>query len=136
MLIYCTNCVMPSTKPDLQFDGQGVCSACRNYQARETVDWDARRVELQHIVSRFKGDGTHWDCIVPVSGGKDSTYQVLRTLDLGLHPLCVTATTCDLSAIGRSNIENIKNLGVDYMEFSPNKVVRARLNQLSWVGWK
>ena len=130
MLTYCTNCVMPSTKPDLQFDGEGVCSACRNYQAREAVDWDARRDELQHIVSRFKGDGTDWDCIVPVSGGKDSTYQVLRTLELGLNPLCVTATTCDLSAIGRSNIENIKHLGVDYMEFSPNKLVRARLNRI------
>ena len=130
MLTYCTNCVMPSTKPDLRFDGEGVCSACRNYQAREAVDWAARRDELQHIVSRFKGDGTNWDCIVPVSGGKDSTYQVLRTLELGLNPLCVTATTCDLSAIGRSNIENIKHLGVDYLEFSPNKLVRARLNRI------
>ena len=47
-------------------------------------------------------------------------------LQLGLNPLCVTATTCDLSEIGRKNIENIKHLGVDYMEFSPNPQVRAQ----------
>jgi len=67
---------------------------------------------------------------VPVSGGKDSTYQVLKVLELGLNPLCVTATTCHLSAIGRKNIENIKNFGVDYVEFSPNKVVRKKLNRI------
>jgi N-acetyl sugar amidotransferase len=65
-----------------------------------------------------------------VSGGKDSHYQVIRILQLGMNPLCVTATTCDLSEIGRRNIENIKNLGVDYIEFSPNKKVRRKLNSI------
>jgi len=65
-----------------------------------------------------------------VSGGKDSTYQVIRMLQLGLNPLCVTSTTCDLAEIGRKNIENIKHLGVDYVEFSPNPIVRAKLNRI------
>jgi hypothetical protein len=51
-------------------------------------------------------------------------------LQLGLNPLCVTATTCDLSEIGRKNIQNIKNLGVDYVEFSPNPVIRRKLNRI------
>jgi N-acetyl sugar amidotransferase len=67
---------------------------------------------------------------VPVSGGKDSTYQVVRMLQLGLNPLCVTSSTCDLSEIGRLNIENLKRLGVDHMEFSPNPLVRAKLNRI------
>lgn len=75
-------------------------------------------------------DGSNWDCIIPVSGGKDSTYQVLKMLELGMNPLCVTATTCDLSDIGRKNIENIKSLGVDYVEFTSNRIVRAKLNRL------
>lgn len=75
-------------------------------------------------------DGSNWDCIVPVSGGKDSTYQVVRMLQLGLNPLCVTSTTCDLSDIGRKNIENLKHLGVDYVEMSPNPLVRAKLNRI------
>ena len=84
-----------------------------------------------NLVEKYKSkDGSTWDCIVPVSGGKDSTYQVVKMLQLGLNPLCVTATTCHLSDIGRKNIENIKNLGVDYVEFSPNPVVRRKLNKI------
>ena len=47
-----------------------------------------------------------------------------------MNPLCVTATTCDLSNIGRANIENIKKLGVDYIEMSPNPLTRAKLNKV------
>ena len=102
-----------------------------SYENRKVVDWAARRAELQDILARYRRpDGANWDCIVPVSGGKDSTYQVVRMLQLGLNPLCVTATTCDLSAIGRRNIENIKKLGVDYLEFSPNPQVRSKLNRI------
>lgn len=130
MLKYCIRCVMPDTKPDLQFDDAGVCSACRAYENRVQVDWDERRKELVEVLARYRRDGASWDCIVPVSGGKDSTYQVIRMLQLGLNPLCVTATTCDLSEIGRRNIDNIKRLGVDHVEFSPNPVVRAKLNRI------
>lgn len=130
MLRYCNRCVMPDTKPDLEIDEEGVCSACRSYENRDAVDWDARKRELDEILSRYRTDGSHWDCIVPVSGGKDSTYQVIRMLQMGLNPLCVTATTCDLSDIGRENIQNIKKLGVDYVEFSPNPVVRAKLDRV------
>jgi N-acetyl sugar amidotransferase len=51
-------------------------------------------------------------------------------LQLGMNPLCVTATTCDLTKIGRKNIENIKKLGVDYLEMSPNPLTRAKLNRI------
>src|ERR1051325_5254249 len=130
MLTYCVQCVMPSTKPDLVLDEHGVCNACRAYEARQAVDWTARGHELVALLERYRQHGRNWDCIVPVSGGKDSTYQVIRVLQLGLNPLCVTATTCDLSAIGRINIENLKHLGVDHVEFSPNPVVRAKLNRI------
>ena len=122
---------MPDSKPDLVLDEEGVCNACGRFEKRAAIDWEERRREFLEIVSRYrKSDGSNWDCIVPVSGGKDSTYQVVRMLQLGMNPLCVTATTCDLSEIGRKNIENIKKLGVDFVEFSPNKQVRAKLNRI------
>lgn len=122
---------MPETKPDLHIDEHGVCAACRSYAQRKEIDWAARKEELAVILERYRSkDGSSWDCIVPVSGGKDSTYQVVRMLQLGMNPLCVTATTCDLSEIGRKNIENIKNLGVDYVEFSPNPRVRRKMNRI------
>jgi N-acetyl sugar amidotransferase len=123
---------MPETKPDLLIDEDGVCSACRSYERRGAVDWEARRAELLEILDRYRSsDGSSYDCIVPVSGGKDSTTQTIRLLELGMNPLCITATTDKLSGIGRRNIENIKQLGVDYIEVSTNPVVRRRVNRLA-----
>ena len=100
-------------------------------EERKEVDWSKRKKELSEILDKYTNkSGSNWDCIIPVSGGKDSTFQVLKVLELGLNPLCVTATTCDLTEIGRANIENIKQLGVDYMEFSPNPRIRALLNYI------
>jgi N-acetyl sugar amidotransferase len=130
MLRYCTKCVMPDSKPDLFLDAEQVCSACRSFERRSEIDWDARREELQQLLGIYRSDGSTWDCVVPVSGGKDSTFQVVTALEMGMTPLCVTATTCDLSDIGRRNIQNIKRLGVDHVEFSPNPRVRARLNRI------
>ena len=131
MLRYCKRCVMPDTKPDLYFDDEGVCSACKFYDERKEINWEIRKKELENILKKYRDrEGNNWDCIVPVSGGKDSTFQVISVLNLGMNPLCVTATTCDLSAIGRSNIENIKKLGVDYIEMSPNPLIRAKLNKI------
>jgi N-acetyl sugar amidotransferase len=137
MIRYCTRCLLPDTKPDLTFEDHGVCNACTNFANRPKIDWDERRRQLDRILERYRSkDGHNWDCIVPVSGGKDSTYQVAKMLELGMNPLCVTATTCDLSEVGRRNIENLKKLGVDYIEISPNPNVRAKLNRigLSQVG--
>jgi N-acetyl sugar amidotransferase len=131
MLTYCRRCVMPDTKPDLHLDEKGICNACRSYESRKVVDWDQRHEELVRLLDKYRRpSGDNWDCIVPVSGGKDSTYQVVRMLQYGLNPLCVTSTTCDLSDIGRKNIENLKHLGVDYIEVSPNPLVRAKLNRV------
>jgi len=122
---------MPNTKPDLSFDENGVCSACNSFSNRKHVDWSERKNELQNILKKYRSkDGETWDCLIPVSGGKDSTFQVIKMLQMGMNPLCVTSTTCDLSEIGRRNIENIKELGVDCVQFSPNPVVRRKLNKI------
>jgi N-acetyl sugar amidotransferase len=135
LIQYCVKCLLPETKPDLWFDAEGVCAACLNFDARQEVDWSDRLQQLQEIVGRYRSN-SKWDCVVPVSGGKDSTWQVLKVIQMGLNPLCVTATTCHLSEIGRRNIRNIQNLGVDHIQFSPNPRVRAALNRigLRYVG--
>ncbi len=131
-ITYCARCVMPETKPDLFIDDDGVCNACRSFESRTHVDWTDRRSQLGDIFERYRSkDGSNYDCIVPVSGGKDSTFQVLRLLELGANPLCVTATTDSLSDIGRRNIENLKKRGVDYIEVTTNPVVRRNVNRLA-----
>ena len=129
---YCRRCVIPETKPDLFIDEEGVCSACRSFEQRREVDWDRRKKELSAVLERYRSkDESNYDCIIPVSGGKDSHSQTIRLLELGMNPLCVTATTDKLSDIGRRNIENIKKLGVDYIEVTTNPVVRRRINRLA-----
>ncbi|MCC6227347.1 MAG: N-acetyl sugar amidotransferase [Microthrixaceae bacterium] len=131
MIRYCRRCVMPETKPDILFDADGVCSACNHYAARAEVDWDARRSELLEIVTRYRSSSpSNYDCVVPVSGGKDSTFQVVRVLELGLTPICVTSTTCRLTDLGRRNLDNLHRLGVDSIEMTPNPRVRRKLNRI------
>jgi len=123
---------LPETKPDLFIDEEGVCSACRYMEQRQKIDWEARKKELLRILDQYRSkDGASYDCIVPVSGGKDSHTQTLRMLELGMNPLCVTATTDKLSDIGRRNIENLKRCGVDYVEVTANPVVRRKINRLA-----
>lgn len=119
----CKLCVIPDTRPDTQFI-DGVCTACLSYQRRPQIDWDARKKELIALLDRH-----HGECIVPSSGGKDSTAQVLMLKELGAHVTVVTATTCHLTTIGRKNIDNLTRYATT-IEVSPNKTVRAKLNRL------
>ncbi len=130
-ITYCTNCLLPSTKPDLLFE-DGVCSACLNYTRRENIDWDEREREFLKLLDRYRSkDGSKHDCIVPVSGGKDSTFQVLKMLEYDMKPLCVNGSTDMLSDIGRRNIDNIKSFGVDYIEVTINPVLTKKANRIA-----
>jgi N-acetyl sugar amidotransferase len=132
MIRFCASCLYPETKPDLSFDDDGVCSACRSFHSRAEIDWVKRREDFVAVTDRYRcKDGSNYDCIVPVSGGKDSTYQIVRVLETGLNPLAVTATTDSLSALGRQNLENIAKLGVDHVEVTTNPVLRRRLNRFA-----
>jgi N-acetyl sugar amidotransferase len=123
---------MPETKPDLFIDPDGICSACRYFERRREIDWEKRREELLKILDRYRSrSADNYDCLIPVSGGKDSHTQTLRMLELGMNPLCVTASTDSLSGIGRKNIENLKMLGVDYLEVSVNPVIRRKINRIA-----
>jgi hypothetical protein len=118
----CKLCLYPDTKPDLHFN-EGVCSACRSYADRPTVDWKAREHTLRNILQLHGGR-----CIVPSSGGKDSHYQVLTLLEMGAKPLVVTASTCHLTPVGRANIDNLARYATT-IEYTPNRTIRAKLNR-------
>jgi len=125
-MYYCKKCLYPSTKPDLWFTDDGVCGACHSYANRGDYDWKAAKEQF-HKLMRDNKKNPKYDCIVPVSGGKDSTYQVWRVMQEGYNPLCVTAPTDFLTDLGRKNIENLKDLGADYIEISVNKDARKKI---------
>jgi len=112
-LKYCTKCVMPDTKPELTFDEEGVCNACRAHERKsDSINWKAREDEFMALVdANKKNDG--YDILIPVSGGKDSTYQVIKALELGLKPLCVCFEPTIPTPIGKENLQNLQDLGVD-----------------------
>jgi len=129
---YCRRCIMPETKPDLYIDDEGVCSACRSFEQKKEINFEQRKEELLQVLDRYRSkDDRNYDCVIPVSGGKDSTFQAIKMLELGMNPLCVTSTTDKLSDIGRKNIENLKNLGVDYIEVTTNPVIRRKINRMA-----
>lgn len=125
----CIRCLYPTTKVDLHFDEHGVCSACRAFDKRKEIDWAAREKELLRILETSPKNGTGFHCIVPSSGGKDSHWQALKLISLGLRPLVVTAATCHLTEIGRKNIDNLARYATT-IEVTPNRAVRAKLNRL------
>ena len=124
----CTKCLMPTSRPDTHFNDEGVCSACTTYAMRQSIDWTNRKAALEYLFEEQPNNGSGFDCIVPSSGGKDSTYQVLTLLEMGVRPLVVTASTCHLTEIGRANIDNLKRYATT-IEVSPNTEVRKKLNK-------
>ena len=123
---YCGRCILPDTRPGLEIGPDGVCSACAAHGLRDAVDWAARRRRFGEIVDRVRALGRPYDCVIPVSGGKDSTWQTATCLDAGLHPLAVTWRPPGRTAIGEANLRNLVELGVDHIDFSISpKVERA-----------
>jgi len=136
----CTKCVMPDTKPDLHFNEEGVCDACLSQTSKDyEIDWDARKEEFLQLVKKHKKH-KDYDCIIGVSGGKDSTYQVQSVLDMGLNPLCVCFEPTIPTTIGQKNLANLNNLGVDliHIKRNPNvyksmiKEATARVGDCEW----
>ena len=139
---YCKKCLYPDTKPQLEFNEDGICSACTNYDLKQTIDWDKKKDEFKQILEKYKSeDGKNYDCIIPVSGGKDSTFQTYAIKEeFGLNPLVVNFHPLDQTPVGRKNLENLKKLGVDCIEFTANpnvylKLARFGLTELGDFQW-
>lgn len=124
-MFYCKTCVNPSTRPRIQFTADGICMVCKNRDVK--IDWKARKAELDDIVTWAKGESKQpWDCIVGVSGGKDSTRQALYARDvLGMNPLlvCVSYPAAQGNARGAYNLNNLVSHGFDLIHIKPNPVV-------------
>lgn len=121
---YCANCVLPDTRPGIILNENGVCGPCSDLNSKEeNIDWAKRELEFQEVVSFAKQNSSGYDCLIPVSGGKDSTWQVVRCLEYGLNPLAVTWKTPGRTELGAENLENLIGLGVDHIDYQVNPMV-------------
>ena len=121
---YCSKCVLPNTRPEINFNYDILtCDACLNAVKKNEIDWSNRKQLFNDLVENVKQKKGAYDCIIPVSGGKDSTWQVVVALEHGLHPLCVTWKTPARNELGTENLQNLISLGVDHIDFSINPKV-------------
>ena len=121
---------MPDTRPHIVFNDEGVCDACRTAQMKDSeIDWDARRKEFESILDRYRSkDASKYDCVIPVSGGKDSTYQIYMLKEVfKMNPLAVTFAQCRITELGQKNLDSLKEIGVDHILFTPNPKIYKKL---------
>ena len=119
----CVLCLLPETHETITFDGSGVCSVCNNFGKKQEVDWKARQDALLNLVAEVKSKGSEYDCVIPFSGGKDSTFSLLFAVkELGLRALVVSF---DHGFYRKNLVENrdrtLGRLGVDFIVFKPNQ---------------
>ncbi len=124
---YCQKCILPDTRPNLNLTSNSkICEACATSISKPNINWEEREKNLEKFFKKIKKLNSEFDCIIPVSGGKDSTWQVIKALEYGLNPLCVTWRTPARNALGEKNLRNLINLGVNHIDFSINpKVEKA-----------
>jgi len=128
-MIYCITCVQPNTRPAIQFTEDGECFACKYEREKKTIDWENRKFILQEIANNAKKNNNGgYDCAIGVSGGKDSTFQAIYARDeLGLNPLLVNAVPEGITSAGKSNINNLSQLGFDMFMIRPNPLIMKKL---------
>lgn len=119
---YCKNCVLPDTRPNLIIDKKSqLCSVCKPLKGKENqINWLKRAREFKSLVKQSKKLNNIYDCLIPVSGGKDSTWQVITAIRNNLKPLCLTWRSPARNKIGQKNLDNLIKLGVDHVDISIN----------------
>jgi len=128
-LVRCTRCGLPETYETIEFDTAGVCNICRQKEFRDAaIDWPARRQQLAELVESYRGKH-EYDCIVPFSGGKDSTFTLLYLVrEFGIKPLVVQFNHGFMRpTLLKNNERTFRRLGVDVLSFRPNWRVVKRL---------
>jgi tRNA(Ile)-lysidine synthase TilS/MesJ len=125
---------MPETNEGMGFDEMGICKACRSSEQKMHINWEERQAKLKEVLQEFKSRaGDNYDCIVPISGGKDSMFQLhVVTRVHGLKPLAVTFSHNWYSETGKKNLDRcLEIMEVDHLMFTPNRSLVNRLAKQS-----
>ena len=120
---YCKKCLMPDTRPGIQFDDNDVCYPCINYENQKNIDWTNRFDKLKTLCDKHRGiNGNGYDCAIAISGGKDSHFQVYYMKEvLKMNPVLLAVGNVDWTEEGRKNLENISDVfGCDVIQLQPN----------------
>jgi len=139
MIKFCKSCLMPNTRPRIIFSDNGICNAC-DYAKKKTkeIDWKKRENEFLNVVEKIKiqaiKNKSPYHCVVPWSGGKDSTSIAIKLkFNYGLNPLLVTFSPLIVNECGEHNRNELVKLGFDAIFINPNKKVAKNLSKRFFV---
>ncbi len=132
---YCKRCVMPETRPGIKFDENGVCYPCLNVEKRKKTDWTKRAEELKILCDKYRRNDGYYDCIIPVSGGKDSHFQTYVMKEIyKMHPLLVSV--CDWFTHTKAGEHNIRNIceafDCDLLRFNTSPLTLKKMIRISF----
>ncbi len=140
---YCVRCCMPETSEGITFDEQGICSGCRSSEQKMHINWAEREKEFRDLIEEYKKKaGDNYHCLIPISGGKDSTYQLhILTKVYNVKPLALTFNHNWYTEIGKQNLWNdLETFNVDHIMFTPsrrlvNKLAKKSLYAIGDACW-
>jgi N-acetyl sugar amidotransferase len=133
-ILICKNCFMPSSRPRIHFDENGVCNSCNYQKKKSLIDWAGRRSEFEKICNQHRSKNGEYDCIVPWSGGKDSSSIAYKLkYEFKMNPLLTTFSPLIPTKIGQENRELLINKGFDNYFFRPNQKISKYLSKRFFI---
>ncbi len=132
MIKFCKECIMPNSRPRIVFDEKGICNACLHSKKKKQIDWENRKVQFLELIKKIKLDSKKnnslYDCVVPWSGGKDSTSIAIKLkFEFNLNPLLVTFSPLIVNECGNFNRRELSKMGFDSIFLMPNQKVSRHL---------
>ena len=133
---WCSKCLSMSTRPRITFDKNGVCNACQWSQNKKILNWKERISKLKKILDKEKSKNNFYNCLVPVSGGKDGSYVAYKLKhEFNMNPLCVTIAPHLPLEIGEINLANFIKSGYSHIKVSTPYEVTRKLNKITLIGF-
>ncbi len=133
MVYRCKNCLNLSTRPRIKFDSRGWCNACCWNQEKKSIDWSSREKVLNELLEKEQAP-LGYNCIVPVSGGKDGSYVSYQLKHkFNAKPLAVTIRPPLEMELGKKNLNNFVDSGYDHIHITPNQEIMRQLNKFGFI---
>ena len=123
-----------STRPRITFDEEGLCNACVWKEKKQHLDWDSRLIELNNLLDLHRRNNGEFDCLVPLSGGKDGSYVAYNLKHkYGMNPLCVTITPALPLPLGEKNLRAFVESGYNHLSINPDHEAMRVLNKIGVI---
>lgn len=133
-VFWCKKCFNMSTRPRIEFDKDGICNACKWSDEKKTLNWEKREQELISYLNEHKSKNGEYDCIVPVSGGKDGSYVAYNLKHkYGMNPLCITIEPPLNISLGDENLRNFVEAGYPHFLANPNKKTMQMIDKFGLI---